>query len=214
MLLISLVLGTCAFALSLSVVSSYVKSELVVVAVKDLDAYCRIGATDVGLREVPVRAIPRGCIKRLNDAVGSYTRGRLVAGQILQEGHVAGDKAEAGLSYDLPIEYRGMFLPLSAGRAVGGQVREGERVDLIVAAKAFSSAGGPANGAATPIRGLHVLDVVRDPSSGEFLGIVVLALPQQCEAIARDLEEGSVYVSLVPRLAPPEEGRLEVWPPR
>ena len=211
MLLIALVLGTSAFALSLSVVSSYVKSEPVVVALKDLEPYRRIVAGDVAMREMPVKAVPRGCLKKVSDAVGCHTRSRLVAGQIVMGGHVAGDRAEAGLSYDLPVDRRGIFLPVPAGKAVGGALKQGERVDLIVVDKRFGSSGSPADGAATAVKGLHVLDVVREPSSGEFLGVVVLVLPRECELIARHLEEGSVYLSLVPRLAPVDEQRTEVW---
>jgi Flp pilus assembly protein CpaB len=214
MLLASLALGVSAFLLSLSVVSSYVKSESVVVALRDLEPYRRIAAGDVALRDVPVKAVPRGCLKRLSDAVGCCTRSRILSGQIVMSGHVAGDRAEAGLSYDLPADHRGIFLPVPASRAVGGVVKQGERVDLIVAARGLAAFGNTTPGAATALKGLRVLDVVKESASGEFLGVVVLALPHECELIAKHLEEGSVYLSLVPRLAQAEEPRTEVRPSR
>lgn len=184
------------------------------IAVKELEPYRRIGAADVAVIETPAKAVPPGCMRRLADVVGSCTRCRLIPGQMIQRGHLASDRVEAGLSYDLPVECRGIFLPLSSGRAVGGRIKEGERVDLIVVPKGFPGVAGSAGGAVTAVKGLPVLAPVKEPSSGEFTGIIVLALPQQCELIARHLEEGSVYVSLVPRLTPAEERRWEVWPSR
>lgn len=213
LLLVSLLLGFCAFALSYSVLSGYVKSGPVVVVLRDLESYVKIGPGDVSLTSLPVKGIPRGAIKTLEDAVGSYTRSRLVGGQTLLGGHIVPLKEKAGLSYDLPSDCRGMFLPVPASRSVGGLVREGERVDLLVAARSLSGGYGvPATPAFTALRGLPVVEVVKDSDSGEFLGIVVLALPHECETIARHLEEGSVYLALVPRTAGDDELRTGVWP--
>ncbi len=213
LLLVSLVLGVSAFAMSYSVLSGYVKTVNVVVAVRDVEAYSRIGGGDVTLKEVPLKAAPKGVLAGLADAVGAYARGRIVAGQVLLEGHIAAGKQEVGLSYDLPAESRGIFLPVPASRAVGGVIRGGERVDVLVASKPSEVYGQPRE-AFTAQRGLLVAEVVKDTDSGEFLGVIVLASPQECEAIARNLENGSVYLSLVPRTEETALRQSGVWPPR
>lgn len=211
-LLLALVVGAAAFALSFSVMSSYVRSEPVVVAVRDVEAYRQLSAGDVAVRELPAKAVPQGRLTKPADAIGRYARSRLVSGQIVMAAHlVAG---ETGLSYDLPPEQRGVFLPVPADRAVGGMVKQGERIDLIAVPRVYAGLGAAAGGAVTLARSLLVLEAVRDPSSQEFLGVVVLATPGQCETVAANLEEGTVYLCLVPRLAPAEEVETEVWAPK
>lgn len=223
MLLSSLVLGVAAFILSLSVVSSYVKAEPVVIALKDVEPHQRIVPGDVALCEIPVKAVPKGCMNRVDLALGAYARSRLLAGQIVLAGHIVRGVGEAGWSFDLPPDMRGMFLPVPAARALGGALKRGERVDVIVAARQVSMGfPGMPGGACTAVRGLEVLDVVKEASSGEFMGVIVLADPIQCETLARHLEEGGVYLSLVSRLAQAypqsdahtDEKEMGVWPAR
>jgi hypothetical protein len=94
-------------------------------------------------------------------------------------------------------------------------VRQGEKVDVIVAPKGTGSGyetfAGPAF---TPLKGLWVTEVVRDKDSGEFLGVIVLAQPSECESMAEHLESANIYLVLVPRESLEEELRTGVWPPQ
>ena len=214
LLFASLSLGLSAFALSLSTISSYVKSEPVVVAVRDLEPFQRIGPTDVAVREMPAKAVTPDCLQQVKDAVGRYARSRLVSGQVLMEGHLIADQADAGLSYDLPADRRAFFLPVPASRAMGGLVKRGERVDLIAVPRSPDGGLGVRGDAVTVAKGLPVLEVVRESSAQEFAGVAVLAFPEECEVMARYLENGNVYLSLVPRTADEPSVPAEVWPYR
>jgi len=213
LLFASIALGLSAFAVSYAAISSYVKSEPVVVAARDLEAFRKVAAGDVLIKEIPVKAVAPGYLKSLGDAIGRYTRSPVVKGQVLMLGHLIADKSEAGLSYDLPADGRAFFLPVPASRAMGGLVRPGERVDLISAARGSGNILDPRSEAFTLARGLLVLETVREATSGEFFGVAVLASPQECEAMAKCLENGNVYLSLVPRSAAAQVvGNAEVWP--
>ena len=213
LLFVSMALGLSAFAVSYMAISSYAKSEPVVVAARDLEAFRKVSAGDVLIKEIPVKAVAPGYLKSLEEALGRYTRSPIVKGQVLMLGHLITDKSEAGLSYDLPAQGRAFFLPVPASRAMGGLVRPGERVDLISAVRAPGTMLDSRSESSTLARGLLVLETVREATSGEFLGVAVLASPQECETIARCLESGNVYLSLVPRSALAEiAGNAEVWP--
>lgn len=215
LLLASLALGVSAMILSYAALSPYMKSCPVVVACRDVDAYAVISAGDLSILQLPVKAVPSACFDRPGDVVGSFARSKIVAGQMIMPGHIAPSAAIAGLSYDLPAGSRAFFLPLPEGRALGGILREGEKVDVICAAKAASTWASSGEAAAfTALKDLTVVKVVREQATGEFLGVVVYAAPSECETIARYLESASLYLSLAPRLVAAAGVHPEVWPSR
>ena len=215
LLFLSVLLGFCAFVSSYSALRGYIKSGPVVVALRDFEPYVELTSGDVRVVEVPEKGVPRGAITTVEGAVGRYTRTRLVTGQVILAGHVVDGQEGAGLSYDLPSDSRGMFLPVPASRALGGLLREGERVDVIVAFKNSAAAYGiPVAPAFTALRDLPIVEVVVDGSSGEFAGVVVLAQSGDCERVAEHLEDANLYLALVPRNAETPEAEVEVWPER
>lgn len=215
LLLASVALGASALVLSYATLSPYVRSAPVVVALRDLEPYERISPGDVALVQIPVKAVPRSSFTRTPDVAGAYTRSRLVAGQIIMAGHLASGRDGVGLSYDLPPDKRGFFLPLEAHKALGGALKAGERVDVICASKGGSSwPGGTEPAAVTALRDLTIVEVARDVSTGELLGVMVFARPSECEALARFLESASVYLSLAPRVSLAAAPEPEVWPTR
>ncbi len=216
LLLMSLLLGFCAFVSSYSLLRGYVKTESVVVALRDKEQYERLGPGDIAMVEYPVNAIPRGAVMDPSAITGCYTRTRLIAGQVVMQGHVIHEKGEAGLSHDLPIDKRGMFLPIPPSRALGGLIRPGERVDVIVAPKESPSmfSDEPAS-AFTALSDVLVAEVSMNEIHDDVLGVFVLASPADCERLATYLDSHTVYLTLVPRLA--SDGKkavAEVWPPR
>jgi len=186
-------LGFTSFLLSYRLLGLYVVRRPVLVATRDVEAYTCLKASDIKLAYIPSGGVPADALTSVEQAVGSYSRMPLLKGQIVQSGHVSSRKEEIGLSADLPPETRGMFIPASAARAVGGLLKKGEKVDLICAAK------GPAYGQTMVFRDVRVLEVVRDESSREFQGALVLLSPAECELVASSLENCNVYLSLVPR---------------
>ena len=186
-------LGLAASLLSFRLLSLYVVTRPLVVTTRAVEAYSRITASDVKIALVPAKGIPGGALTSLEQAIGFYSNMPLVKDQALQSGHVSNGKEEIGLSAYLPPETRGMFIPAAAARAVGGLVKRGEKVDVICASK------GPAYGQTVVFRDVSVIEVVRDQSSHEFQGALVLLSPGECEIIASSLENSNVYLSLVPR---------------
>lgn len=213
LLLLSLLLGFCAFVSSYSVLHGYVRSAKVLVALHDVEPYVKLTTRDVRVVDVPKKSVPRESISTLEGAVGSYTRSRLVEGQIVQAAHMIADSVYAGLSHDLPSDARGIFLPLPAERALGGLLREGERVDVIVAYKDIGgNYGEPSPPAFTALRDVPVVRIVKDEILDDFGGVVVLASPADCERIAGHLEDAILYLTLVPRSAALSKAEPEVWP--
>lgn len=216
LLLMSLLLGFCAFVSSYSLLRGYVKTESVVVALRDKEQYARLGPGDIAVVDYPANAIPQGAVRDPSSITGLYTRTRLVAGQVVMKGHVIHEEGQAGMSHDLPSDKRGMFLPIPPSRALGGLIRPGERVDVIVVPKdpdsIFSDEPAPAF---TALSDVMIAEVCMDERSHELLGVFVLASPADCERLARYLDSYTLYLTLVPRLS--SDGKkavAEVWPPR
>jgi Flp pilus assembly protein CpaB len=193
LLVSALVLGLAASVLSFRLLSLYVVTRPVLVTTRAVDGYQKVTSADVKIAYLPAGGIPVNALTALEQAIGRYTRMPLVKGQALQADHVSNEKEEIGLSAELPQETRGLFIPASAAHAVGGLLRRGEKVDVICASK------GPAYGQTMVFRDVPVVEVVRDQSSQEFRGALVLLSPAECELVASSLDNSNVYLSLVPR---------------
>jgi len=197
-LLLALLLGVSVFAISYRLLSVYVKTEKVVVASRYLEPYQKITVSDVKVVELPQKGIHPDSIRNAEDLIGSYTICPLLAGQIVLAGHVMSSHNHPGISLEIPVEQRAIFIPADASRAVGGLVNPGDRVDLI-----WSQRGtgfyqpGDYYGAVTVMDQARIVRVVHD-NSGEFKGVVIAAPPETCEEITHYLETGSIYLALVP----------------
>ncbi len=189
----ALALGVAAFSLSYRLLVYHLKTAPVVVAACKVEAYTRLSASDVKLAQVPLGGIPEGALVSLDQVLGSYSSSRYEAGQIIQAGHVIKGKEELGLSAELPIDTRAMFIPVDASHAAGGLLRKGERVDVICAPK------GADFGQVIVLRDIAVMEIVKDSSSKEFRGALVQVSPSECELIAYSLGNSSLYLSLVPK---------------
>lgn len=195
-LLVSAALGLSAALFSGITVSNYVKTDSVVVAARDLVPHQKIRRSDVKLVQMPVKAIHPASLA-LEQVVGSFSAAYIVAGQQILKGHVRSGVSEAGLSFDLPSGWRGMFIPIAPERCLGGDVRAGEKIDVIFCPKAGYSQ--LERRGVTLLRDVTVLEVKTTRDTGEFAGVMVLLSPEACELLAGCLESGSVYASLVPR---------------
>jgi Flp pilus assembly protein CpaB len=185
-----------------------------VVAVRDLDPYQMISVSDVKVVEFPLKSVHAQSIQSVKDILGQYAISRVFAGQMLLNRHLISSKVQPGISMEIPLEARGIFIPAEASRAVGGLINPGDRVDLIWSLKGASSypEGGFA-GSRTVVLGARVIQVIRDKPSGEFKGVIIAALPQTCERLAYYLETGSIYVALVPwGMQDSATIEAEVWP--
>ncbi len=187
------VLGVSAFLLSYRLLTGFLRTSPVVVAAKDVDMYQKVVFSDVRVVELPVRAVPSQSFASLSEVVGTYCRTSLCSGQVVLKGHVSNKGEEVGLSVDLPSQTRGMFIPAAGSRGLGGLLKRGERVDVICAPR------GAPHGQVLVFPGVPVVEVLRDQSSNEFYGALVMMNPQECELLASSMETGTLYLTLVPR---------------
>lgn len=182
--------------MTITLLASTVKTVPVVVALRDIPPYSKVSLSDVAVKEVPKAAVPDTAITRIQFALGCVTLGRVIKGQMLMKGHLASPESEAGLSWDLPEDTRAMFIPATFQKALGGRVKKGEAVDLIWAPRART---GAETGGVTILEGVTVIEPVKESNNGEFVGVVALVPRSSCEQLAFCLENGSVYLALVPR---------------
>lgn len=215
LLLLAMVLGLSAFTLSYNVLSLYVKTEPVVVAACDLEPYDKISLSDVKVVELPLKSIHARSVRKPEEIAGQFTVVKIFAGQMLLDRHLMSAKHQPGLSMEIPLNQRGIFIPAETSRAVGGLINPGDRVDLIWSQKGpgFYSEDGTAR-SKTVMLGARVVQVISDRSSGEFKGVVITALPETCERIAHYLESGNIYLSLIPWGMQGDSVSIEaeVWP--
>lgn len=214
-LLIALAVGASTFALSFNLLSLYIKTEKVVISTGNLEAYKQILPSDVKTIELPRKGLHPESYYDVNALIGSYTMCPLFAGQIVLSGHIMSNGDRPGISVEIPLKERGMFVPSDASKAVGGLINAGDKVDLIWSPKGtnpYQFQNGDFRGAVTVLEKARIVRVVKDQSDA-FKGIVVAALPEVCEKIAYYLETGSIYLSVMSWSASDSisEG-AEVWP--
>ncbi len=180
--------------MSYRLIATFVGTAPVVVAARDIDAYRMVNASDLRLTDLPVRAVPKGSFSSPKEVVGTYSLSRLCEGQVVLKPHVSRETKEVGFSLALSSETRGFFVPASASRGIGGMLKRGEQVDVICVQRG-AFAGEP-----LVIPNVQVVEVVKDSSSAEFLGALVVLSPWECELLASSMETGSLYLALVPKV--------------
>ena len=215
LLLTALVLGLSGFALSYNLLSAYIKTEFVVVASSDLEPYSKILPSSIKIVELPLKSVHPQAYGKAEDVAGQYTSCKIFAGQALTERHVVSSKYPIGISMEIPIIERGIFIPADVSKAVGGLINPGDKVDVIWTPKGASHYSGESGVASkTVVPNAKVSKVITDRSSGDFRGVVITAFPEICERIAYYIESGSIYLSLVPWEARGgiTQADAEVWP--
>lgn len=213
LLLLAVLLGISAAIATYAAISPFVATAPAVIAVKEIGQYCRVGAGDVRVAELPLKSLPKTRFESAQDVIGSYAASRILAGQTLMKGHVTKGAREAGLSADTPSEMRCVFVPAGLDRAVGGFIKKGELVDAVFTPKSPAHGSFPGTAAPSPIRALRVLEVCSDPSSRGFFGVVVLARREDAEFIARCIESCAVSLLLSARDVSAESAQ-EAWRPK
>lgn len=216
LLIISGILGVSAAAISHAAITPYVLTSPVVVAAREIQAYERIEPGDLRTTDLPRKAVPKDHFSEAGLLEGAYALSRILPGQVVMSGHVARGKGEIGLSVELQSDVRCVFIPAGEERAVGGFIKRGEKVDVVFTPKGVTYAAAFGGGQASlVVRSLLVVEVCRRPSSGEFVGVVVLANRAEAEAIASSIETCAVSLLLAPKESFAGESTLETgaWLP-
>mgnify|MGYP000333164546 CR=1 FL=1 len=204
--LLAVVFGLAAAFLVASAISAASRTEKVVVAAREVAACRQLTADDLRLEEVPRAAVPRDAVRDLEQAVGKWTRGLILPGEVVRQGHLAQESGVRGVlgaklaSMGDP-GIRAMALPLGNETSVGGEVREGDRVDLLAVVN-VSVGGRQVTLSKVIAAGVPVLKAAEPssdplkPSSGGAL--VVAVRPDLAEDVAYVLGAGKLYVLLNP----------------
>jgi len=203
-LVVSIIMALCAALLVVQFLKRVNETEPVVVAVRDLEPYKQVTRDNVRMQEVPVISIPEDAIRKIDDIAGQYLRDRVYAGEVLRQARVADvtpgkSVTTAKLTNLGRPDLRAFSLPFDLETGVGGDIKAGDRVDIIASVKI--TAGNTNMGVGKIIaKNVLVLDVKEDTeSSSSGAGVLVVALtPQQIEDIAFALTSGSVRFALNP----------------
>lgn len=201
-LMFAVVFAVTAAFVAVRIVRSFNETRWAVVAVREVPAYAVITADDVKAAEVPAVMVTKDTAGGLKEVLGRYTNSPILPGEIVRAGRLADVRPDRGLlSARLSelgrADLRAFAIPFDSGTGVGGDVRDGDRVDIVVSVKIDTGAGSVGVGKVVAAN-VSVLSVKR-AAEGEGRGVLVLALtPSQIEDIAFALTSGQVRFALNP----------------
>lgn len=180
----------------------------VVVAARDLSRRERIQSQDVRIAHLHPDALVQGAIRDVSQAVGRWVLREIIAGEQVTTGRTDVFLGSSS-AYGLGLAYRAVFVPCSYGRALGGNISQGDRVDAIAV---IASRSEPvAYRLATDLEVLEVRDdqgqrVDGAGRSGGFGGALLAVPDPLVEALALAISHGHVYLALRdPRPVIPED---------
>ena len=104
----------------------------VLVATQDIPARTMLQANMLSLRDWPADMLPAGTVSKPQDVIGKVTSAPLAAGELMLTSKVSTEQSTVGLAPSLPPGLVAMSLGLSPVLAVGGAIREGDSVDVLV----------------------------------------------------------------------------------
>lgn len=202
-MLIAVALGVAAAFLAVQTVRSFNETGKAVVAVRDLPPYTLLKPEDVKLVDVPAATVAQDAVRSLKEINGRYLASPVLAGEVLRKGRLAEVRGDRGLmaaklsALSRP-DLRAFALPWDGQSAVGGKIKDGDRVDIVASVKID---GGQATGSVgvgkIVARNVEVLEVTKG-SEGDKGSLIVALTPPQIEDIAFALTSGQLRFALNP----------------
>jgi len=108
----------------------------VVVASQELEFGAPLSSQNVRLVNWPANSVPEGAFTSLEDATRSRVALRpIVSGEPILASKVSGQNGRATLSANLPVGQLAFAIPISEFSGVGGFVRPGDVVDVLITRK-------------------------------------------------------------------------------
>ena len=203
-LLFAVILAGAAGVLASQALKRFNETAPVVVALKTIEPYTQVSLTDVKVQEVPLASVPSDAIVDTKDIVGKFVRDRILQGEILRKARIADtDPGKSVLAARLSElnrpDLRAFALPFTSETGLAGQVKPGDRVDIIASVRMQAGQTNVGVGKIVAANVL-VLDVKSSGGSGaQDQGALILALtPQQIEDIAFALTSGQIRFALNP----------------
>ncbi len=200
-LLLGIVFALGAAFIAVRTVRSFNETKAAVVALKDLPAFAEIKPEDVKIVEIPAASVPKDALLKVADVQGKYLKYPVFEGEVLRAMRIADTQPDKGLmaarlSMLKRPDLRAFALPFNETIGVGGEVRDGDRVDIVASVK-IESGGGQVGVGKIIGKNVMVLKTVKSKESDN--GTIVLALtPSQIEDIAFALTSGQVRLALNP----------------
>lgn len=195
---IAVLLGLLAAFTAVSIIKKYTDTVQVVVAAKDIPAYKKITLDDLKVVELPKIAVPKDYTNSISELQGKYLMIPVSAGDVVRTSKIADQKTDSLLAAKLTHlkdpSLRAFALPYTKESGVGGEINEGDRIDIIASVK-IETSGGLVGVGKTVAHNVLVLKVEKPNDAGQ--GILIVALtPQQIEDIAFALTSGTLRYSL------------------
>lgn len=200
-LLLGVLSAAAAAILAVRIVQGFNETTPVVVAARDLAPFQVITKDDIKVQEIPTVSVPDDAVKRPEDVVGKYTRDAIYAGETIRQKRLAEARGDRGLLSAQITELqdptiRAFALPYEPVTAVGGEVKPGDRVDIIASVK-IDAGGGMTVGVGKIVAANVPVLKVTQGSDGK--GAIIVALkPEQIEDIAFALTSGQLRFALNP----------------
>ena len=166
------------------------KTEMVVVAGKDIKAYTEIKRDMLQLVSVPEGSVHGNAARKIEDVEGRITEREIESGeQILKDKVYEKGSSGTSLSYQLPKGMRAMTIEVTLPQDIAGYMKEGDLVDLISGEKKKKK---------VVCSGVEVLRLgeVTNRGSGKVNTNITLKLTQKQCLIVADLGEGGFSVAL------------------
>lgn len=166
------------------------KTEMVVVAGKDIKAYTEIKRDMLQLVSVPEGSVHGNAARKIEDVEGRITEREIESGeQILKDKVYEKGSSGTSLSYQLPKGMRAMTIEVTLPQDIAGYMKEGDLVDLISGEKKKKK---------VVCSGVEVLRLgeVTNRGSGKVNTNITLKLTQKQCLIVADLGESGFSVAL------------------
>lgn len=207
---LTVAIGLALAAAVVTFLGSLQETTTVVRAARDLPAFTQLTAADVRAVSVPAAGVPEGALRRVEDALGRFTLGPVVAGQTLMRGNLADVEQDrsllaARLTRVGGAAMRAFAVPVDTHDLFGGEqgLKAGDRVDVIAVVKLQTGGGGQqqVEFADTILQNVPVLAVLGggDLATGSGKGAVVLGVShEQAQMLAFAQAHGTLRLALVP----------------
>lgn len=211
-LIIAVLMGLAAAGVAVVVVRQATEQVPAVIAVRDIPAFKRIAPEDVQLEQVPLaslrfsdpqKTVPLFFQKLDASVIGKVVNAPILKGQVLYKEQVTSEVAgktlvEARLNAKNDAMKRAFALPFNPESGVGGEIRDGDRVDIIASVKIDTGAGSVGVGKIVA----QNVEVIRMLVGQDGKGTMIVALtPEEIENISFALTSGTIRYALRPALA-------------
>jgi pilus assembly protein CpaB len=159
----------------------------VVVAAQDIPERTLIQPSMVTKREWPSTILPPGAHTRLDEVVGKYTLTRIVAGEVILPGRISEARETGEVALTIPPGLVAVALPVSTVSGVGGALRPGDRVDVMISLdiQMYDASGDKSEPQFTTLYTIQDVPVLRVSGVGEAGSSARPAQGQQQAATAQ-----------------------------